>query len=210
MLATIPLITYIGVYATPLIYLFISQDFSSAPMYLMLIALGTVINLAGTYVTNLFVSKGKTRQLLSYSVIATVAQIIALVILVPAWGAIGAIIAIFFVGSIANSYLFLKGAERILKVKTYGGKLARAFASNAVLALVMEAGLIMGNFLAQLVYGAVVMLLAYPPLLVVFGIIERRDLETLEVSVERVPALKFAIGPALSYFKILMRYLQKQ
>jgi O-antigen/teichoic acid export membrane protein len=208
MLATIPLIIYIGVYATPLIYLFISQDFSSAPMYLMLIALGTVINLAGTYVTNLFVSKGKTRQLLSYSVIATAAQIIALVALVPAWGAIGAIIAIFFVGSIANSYLFLKGAEKILKIRTYGGKLARAFASNAVLALVMAAGLVVGNFVVQLAYGVMVMLLMYPLLLVVFGIIEKRDLETLELSVERVPALRSAISPVLSYFKILMRYLQ--
>jgi O-antigen/teichoic acid export membrane protein len=204
MLATIPLIIYIGVYATPLIYLFISQEFNSAPMYLTLIALGTVINLAGTYVTSLFISKGKTRQLLSYSVLATMAQIIALAILVPTWGAIGAIIAIFFVGGAVNSYLFLKGAEKVLMVKTYGKEMAMAIACNAALALVLASGLLIGDFMVQLAYGLVMLVVAYPPLLVLFGVVEEHDLRLLEKSVEKVPSLRSLVWPVLAYFKILM------
>jgi len=208
MIATIPIVSYLGVFATPLIYLFISRNFGSAPMYLALIALGTILNLAGTYVTSLFVSKGKTRQLLTYSVFSTVAQLVALAVFVPMWGVFGAIIAIFFVGSIVNSYLFVWGAKKVLGLRTDSKKLLLTFASNIALAVLFAAGLFIGSFALELAWGAFVFLVAYPPLLIVFRVVSKEDLALLRKSFDRLPSLRMLTSPLLTYFKILMRYLQ--
>ena len=67
MIATIPLVVYLGVFAGPLIYVFFSPSFGSAPLYLSLMALGTIIGLLGLYATTLFTAVGKTPRLFYYT-----------------------------------------------------------------------------------------------------------------------------------------------
>jgi O-antigen/teichoic acid export membrane protein len=205
---TVPIIAYFGVFSSAIIYLLVSREFGSAPLYLAIMALGIIINLAGTYVTSLFIALNKTRQLIIYSLISTLAQFIFLVVLVPTQHVIGAIIAIFLVGGIVDSYLFLKGARSVLGVKTKYRKLLLAFASNIALALIFCIGLWFSHLSLQLVYGFIVLLLAYPLLLVLFRVMDSRDIDTVEDSVKKVPVLHSLAQPLLQYFRILVSYLQ--
>jgi O-antigen/teichoic acid export membrane protein len=205
---TVPIIVYFGIFSSAIVYLLVSRNFGSAPFYLAIMALGITINLAGTYITSLFVAMNKTRQLIIYSLISTLAQFIFLIALVPSQHVIGAIVAIFLVGGIVDSYLFLRGARSVLGVKTRYRKLLMAFASNIVLALFFSFGLSFSHLSIQLVYGFAVLLLAYPFLLVLFRVMNSQDIGMVEDSVKRIPVLYLFARPLLHYLRILISYLQ--
>ncbi len=207
-LTTVPLIIYLGVFSTPIIYLLVTHAFGSAPFYMSLIALGIVIGTVGIFTSMLFVARGKTSKLLVYGMITAAFQLLALLILTPLWGVTGEIIAVFFVGGIVSDYLFLRGVRKTLGVRTDYGKLARAFASVVVLALTFSLGLLSPNFAVELIYGLVVLLEVYPVFLVLLRVIEKSDIETIERSVKRLQALSAIVTPLINYFNFLIYHLQ--
>ncbi|MDE1873787.1 MAG: polysaccharide biosynthesis protein [Candidatus Micrarchaeota archaeon] len=209
LLATIPIIAYLGIYSTPLIYLLISQNFGSAPLYLSLIALGTAIGLAGVYASSMFIARAKTSKLLIYTGICTVVQLVSLAIFLPLWGVLGAIFSLFFVEGVVCDYLFLRGARTVLGLKTDYGRLVRAFASNGAVAIVLAAGLLMSGLALQLVYGVIAIMIAYPFFLVLFGTMDGEDVETLRESTRKLRALRITLGPMLTYFDFLVGALRK-
>lgn len=206
MIITVPMIVWLGVFAGPLIYLFFSPSFGAAPLYLSLMALGTILGLLGIYATTLFWAVGKTSRLFYYTAIAMVVQAIALLILTPLWGAVGNIFAVFFVGSIATDLLLIRGARTDLGIRTRYGRLVRVFASNAALAAILALGLLAQNPLVELVYGLAAAAAIYPPLLAVTGAVDRKDIALLAELAKKLPALNPVAGPAIGYLKFLMRY----
>jgi O-antigen/teichoic acid export membrane protein len=205
---TIPVIAYLGVFAKPLIYLLITRTFTDAPMYLALITLGTIISLVGVYTANLFVAVGKTMKLFHYMLIVTLVQLVVLVLLAPIVGVVGVIIALFFIGSILTDYLLLRCSRIHLGIRLDYNKLLRVFASNAVLAIVLALGLAINGFVAELVYGVLAIIVAYPILLVLLKAIEIDDIRILDGSTKGLPALHSFATPFINYFKFLMRYVQ--
>ena len=208
LIATVPVIAFLGVYARPVINLTITSEFGEAPLYLMLISLGTIIGLLGIYTSNLFVAVGKTVKMFYYTLIATVIQLVALVVLTPVAGVFGVIAAIFFVGSIATDYLFVREAKVSLGIKIRYGKILRIFASNAVMALIYAAGFMVPGSIGELAFGVVALIAAYPVILVLFGAFDKEDVIVLEKSSEGLRSLRAAMKPMLGYFKLLTRYSQ--
>jgi len=207
-IASTPLIAYIGVFSAPLIYLLISHSFGSAPLYLSLMAFGTMIGLAGIYAMNLFVALGKTSKLLTYGVICFFIQLITLLVLVPMLGAVGAIISLFFIDSLSCCYFFLRGARTVLGMRTDYNKLLRAFASNLLLIVVFAFGLLDANFVVELVYGLAALIVSYPFFLILLRAIEKEDVQVMREATEKLPALSFLLNPFLSYFGALIKYMQ--
>jgi O-antigen/teichoic acid export membrane protein len=205
---TVPVIAYLGVFARPLIYLFISSSFTSAPLYLALMALGTLVGLVGIFATNLFAAMGKTSELLRYMLVSTCVQIAALLVLIPLWGALGSIVAVFFIGSIATDLLLIRGSRVRLGIRVRYGKLLRTFACNAALALALAPGLLIGSLVLELAYGLLVMAVLYPPLLALFGALDRDDVSTLEKATRELPSLDRAISPMLGYLRIMVYRFQ--
>ncbi len=205
MLSSTPVIAYIGAYATPLVYALLSTSFASAPLYLGLVALGTIIGLVGTLATSIFVATGNTSKLLSYAAIAVAIQIAALALLTPAFGVLGAIIAVFFVGSLAYDYLFLRGVRVMLGMHTEYRRLAMVLLSNAALALVFAAGLLLRSSIVELAYGIAALLLAYPVFLVAFRVVKREDIEMLRNTASQISSLSGIAKPVLAYFSFLER-----
>lgn len=208
LLASVPLIAYLGVYSTPLVYFLISQNFGTAPLYLSLIALGTILGLVGVYAMNLFIARGRTSKLMSYAVICTAVQLVALAALVPTFGVLGAIVSLFFVGSLVGDYLFMRGTRTVLGLKTDYNKLLRAFGSNIALAAVFALGLLSLNFALQLAYGLLALIVVYPFFLVLFGSIDSEELLLLREAIEKLPGLRLVLDPILNYFGFLVRYMR--
>lgn len=208
LIASLPIIAYIGVFSAPLVYLLISHSFGSAPLYLSLMAFGTMIGLAGIYAMNLFVARGKTSKLLTYGVFCFFAQLITLFVFVPTIGAVGAIVSLFFIDSISCSYFFLRGTRIVLGIKTNYNKLLRAFASNLLLILAFALGLLSTSFAVQLVYGVVALFITYPFFLVLLRVIEKEDVGIMHEASEKLPSLRFLFTPVLSYFQTLIRCVQ--
>lgn len=207
MAATVPLIVYLGVFAGPLVYVFFSPSFGSAPLYLSMMALGTIIGLLGLYATTLFVAVGKTSRLFYYTAAALAVQVAALVALTPYWGAAGNIFAVYFIGSAVTDFLLIRGARTSLGVRTRYGKLLRMFAANAALAAVLALGLLLGNPFLELAYGLAAGAVIYPPLLALSGAVNWDDIKLLAESVKGLPALDSIAGPVITYLKVFVRYI---
>jgi O-antigen/teichoic acid export membrane protein len=207
-IVTTPIIAYIGVFSAPLVYLFISHSFGSAPLYLTLMAFGTMIGLAGIYAMNLFVARGRTSKLLTYGVLYFLAQLIALVVLVPFFGVIGAIVALFFVDGIVCSYIFLRGIRTSLGIRTDYDRLLRAFGSNLLLIAAFALGLLSSSFVVELIYGLVALLVAYPFFLVILRAVKKEDVQIMREAVEKLPSIRPMLDPLLSYFGFLVGHLR--
>lgn len=208
LIATVPLISYVGVFSMPLTYISITHSFGSAPLYLSLMAFGTMIGLPGIYAMNLFLARNKTSKLLTYGVIYFLAQFISVLVLVPLLGPIGAIVALFFVDGITCSYIFLRGTRTTLGIKTDYNWLLRVFAANVLLIAAFALGLLLPNFFAQLVYGLIAALVAYPFFLILLRAMGKEDVQLLDKAVEKLPPLRLLFNPLFPYLTFLLRYLQ--
>lgn len=205
---TAPIIAYLGVFARPLINIFISSAFTAAPLYLALMALGTILGLVGIYATNLFAAMGRTSELLRYMLVSTCVQLAALLVLIPMAGAIGSIVAVFFIGSIATDWLLVRGSHARLGIRMRYGKLLRTFACNAVLALALAAGFLISGNALELAYGLLVMAALYPALLALFRAVDRDDISTLEKATKGLPSLSAVVSPMLGYLRFMVYQLQ--
>ena len=172
---------------------------------LSLMALGTIIGMLGLYATTLFTAVGKTSRLFYYTAMAMVVQVIALLALTPYWGATGNIFAVFFIGSVATDLLLIRGARTYLKVRTHYGRLARMFAADAAMAAILALGLLMQSPVPELVYGLVALAALYPPLIALFGAVDKEDVKLLALSTKGLPALNPIARPMIGYLKIFVR-----
>lgn len=217
MLLTLPLVVYPAVFAGPAVYLFISKSYTTADIYLSLIAIGTAIGIVNSYLDSLMLAAGKTRKTMVYNVYSGIVQLILLVIIVPyvaKYGqiatVIGAILSIFFIGNIISNFLFIRGVRRMLKVNLTKVRMLRVFVTNAILGIILAAFLIASGFILpashhsindaiQLVLGLVVMMLAYPVIMVMLKVIDKDDLQSIKDATARLPVIKKPVHYLLRY-----------
>lgn len=203
LLITLPIMVFTAAFAKPLIYLLATSRYSAAPLYLSLMSIGMMIYAPGIFASNLLIAGGQTRKLLKYTGIATLLQLVFLLILVPSYGALGAIAAAFFIGNGVITYLLVKGTAKHFKIKTDYSKMLKIFVSCAALALAF--GLVYfipGNAL-QLLCGAAVLFILYPIFAVLFRAVDKEDVKELRKAMSGIPALRKSAGFMISYISFL-------
>ena len=180
LIITLPLLVYVGVLAAPVVHILFSSKYTVAPLYFSLIVLGLFINIIGIYLVSLLAAGDHTIAIMKYAVISGAAQLASLFVLVHYYGIIGGIIALFFIGSVVDDYLLIRGASRLMKMKFEYKKLIALFASNAILALPIAAALALHSGILQLVVGFVILVLVYPILMAVSRSINADDLDKIQ------------------------------
>jgi O-antigen/teichoic acid export membrane protein len=194
---TFPVLLYFAVFSKPLIYLFVGVAYSLAPLYLTLMALGTVLSILGFLSGSMLIARGYTRKILKYGALSSLLQLFSIIMLVKylGFGVIGAIASIFFVGSLANSIFFVFAVSRILKMRINMGKLARMFSANLAFLLSMAAvTYLIGSFGVEIIAGAALLVILYPAIVMLFGAMNLDEVAYFKRSTE---SLAFA-GPLIA------------
>jgi O-antigen/teichoic acid export membrane protein len=218
MLLTLPLIVYPAVFAGPGIYLFISQSYSTAAIYLTLISIGTGIGIINAYLDSLMLAEGKTRKTMVYNIESSIIQLVLLLILVPLFyyrygsfaSVLGAIVAVFFIGNIISNVLFMNGVKKEMKIKLEERSMLNIFLCNIALGILLAAFLLGSNVLLaglgtdlldimQLAAGIVLVLVFYPILMAAFGLIRRKDIEVIRAATKKLPLMQTAIAVFTNY-----------
>ena len=202
LLITLPIMVFIAVFAKQLVYL-VSPRYSLAPMYLSLMAVGLMLYIPGIFASNLLVASGETKRLLKYMGIINLIEFVLLLLLVPFYGALGAIAAVFFIGSAISTYLLMKGTARLFKIKTDYGKMLKIFVSCAALALAFGLVYFIPGAALQLLCGVAVLFVLYPVFAVVSGAVSKEDAKELRRAVSGIPALRKSAGFMISYISFL-------
>ncbi|MGC8671835.1 MAG: oligosaccharide flippase family protein [Candidatus Micrarchaeia archaeon] len=182
LVVSLPFLVFIAALSKPIVFLLFSSRYAYAPLYLSLIALGAVILILGKFASSLLVAGNETGKVMLYSAISVVAQLAFLLVLVPVFKVIGAIIAIFFLGSIVYTAIFLFGVSRLISARFNGMLVLKAFLANTILGLVLLFGNLIGSNAIALVYGVLVLILLYPPLLGFLGVLKKENLKELRRS----------------------------
>lgn len=206
LMVTLPFIVYVAVLAKPGARLLLSSAFGMTGIYLSLIAFGTLIDTFQYYLSNLLISKGFTTPLVKSLLVSTILQLAAVLILVPipGVGVYGAIAAIFFIGPVTESILFIRLSKRLMNFKLDYGKTALLFASNLLLAIPLSVALLFSSALLSLITGLIILVVAYPALIVLLGVIRRPDLEELSGIAKKIPALAKPAGLVMDYLRFLL------
>jgi O-antigen/teichoic acid export membrane protein len=159
---------------SPLALFFPQQYAASAPL-VRILALGAVGLLLAELLLDALIALGAVRQLALRATLAAVVQVVAVAVLVPQIGAIGAAIS-FSVGAWVASALFCRAYLRIQPRK--GFKLSGAL-RHALALVAMVPVLVLTRFLPPLAgtIGIGVALLLHLGLARLLGLVTRRDVE---------------------------------
>ncbi|HUB92518.1 MAG TPA: oligosaccharide flippase family protein [Candidatus Saccharimonadales bacterium] len=206
LMITLPLIVFVGVLARPGAALLLTNEYASTGIFLTLIAFGTLIDTFQYYIVSLLISKGITRQLVKSLLVSTALQLGTVLLLVPRFGAYGAILGIFFVGPIAEGILFAMLARKAINFRPDTRRLALLAASNVILILPLSIALLFASPLVSIAAGALILLVAYPAIMVLVGAIDISDLKIMERITGKVPLLSRPIGLLMRYVGFLFSF----
>ena len=77
-----------------------------------------------------------------------------------------------------------------LDISIDGRKIGTVFACNIILILPLSASLLFGSSALSIISGLVILAVAYPALVVIFGLIGNRELEMAKAIYKRMPMIK--------------------
>ncbi|HUC38988.1 MAG TPA: oligosaccharide flippase family protein [Candidatus Acidoferrum sp.] len=202
-----PVLLYIAVLAMPFSYVAFSAVYAAAPLYIAIMAIGSLIGIAGGYASTLLISANKVKDVLKYNVIISVAQLVLLAALIPLFKGIGYVVLFFIITPVITNVLFIRRGAALFKLGFDFMKLYRILAANAVaIFLVIPLIFLFGNnYIPLLIMAAIALILIYPAALSLLRGIDRDDIKRIRSMMSGIPALGAVVGALLGYTSIFMR-----
>ncbi|MEM3212117.1 MAG: oligosaccharide flippase family protein [Candidatus Micrarchaeaceae archaeon] len=186
----LPMFVFVAVLSRPLVFLLISNKYAYAPLYLSLIAIGISISLLGRFISSLFIATNMNKNLMWLYAIAAIVQLALLLVLIPIFKVIGAIVAVFFFGSAIFTYLMVHVSRRRLMAITDIPRILRVFASAAILGFALLASYVLNSTIEEIIAGIGITFLVYPILLGLLKALGKEDIRKIRNAVEGLPARK--------------------
>lgn len=196
LLFLLPLVIYAVSVAQPLIYLLFGGKWTLAPLFFILIAIGSAIGMLNTYAAALQVSYGDTKKFMYYQLLSVGIEVALLFVLTPYFGAYGVIFALFILSQIIINVIYIRVLYKQFAFKHDLGPVARLIIPSVLLFVPLY---LITFFLHQskwaLVANLGLTLLLFPPLLVLFGAVGRKNIEFIKDI-----AKSFRMGSLANYF----------
>ncbi len=198
-LFTAPVIVYLAVFSQPIITFLFSSAYSNAPFYIAIVGIGILASIVGMYGPTLATIMGDVKRVLYYASISVAAQLISMAVLVPAYGALGLIVSLFFVNGIVLDILYMRYVRTELGFRI-NYNMARILMANVVLALIFM-GMTAFQFAngAEIFLGGVILLIAYPALIGALGAVDRERLSIMSQVGSRIPVIGFLVKAISDY-----------
>ena len=202
---TAPLICYITIFSRSIILTVFTSSYYQSTMYMPLISIGILIGLFWNYSFSLLASMGKINEIFKFSIAIFGSDTIAVLVLTPIFGAVGTIIALFYVGNIIGNYVYIRSINR-MGIKVSFGRSVRVLLANGILLLLLLPESLLSSLpKIQLVLGFAVIILAYPALLIVTKALNDEEISLLEKVGKNMPVLGRMMEVLLNYAKAIGR-----
>ncbi len=206
MIFLVPMLLFIAVLAKPFSYVAFSSRYAIAPTYMLIMAIGILVSIVGSYASMMFISSERTKRLFMYNTIVSVLQLLSMPFLIYYSGGIGAALVLYIVGPILADALYLYGIRKHLGVRISFGKTYRVVLAGLVsAALIVPLLLVISNYMVLLAAAFVEQLLIYPIILVSLGGARREDLRGIRRITHGVPAVGYAVEVISSYAEMFVR-----
>lgn len=186
--------------ATPVSITAFSGVYSLTPDYIRVFALGLLVSIFGIYTSQLLISANKVRKLIKYTIALTAVQLALIPVMIPLLGGMGAVLLLYLLTPIATDVLFISAIKKDFGIGLWFGKLARAMAANAAMALILVPVLLyLGNSYVSIIAAAALIFIAYPPLIALTRGLNGKDLQIMRNVMRGMPVLGHVIGGLVLY-----------
>ncbi len=193
-LLLMPMLAVLIVFAKAFSYTAFSSRYSLAPAYIQIFSLGFMGIIIGTYTAQLLISANRTREVAKYSGIIAAAELVLIPVMIPTMGGMGAALLMFLITPLLTAILFVRAARRHFGINFNSKKIARVVLANAVTALLfLPVGFAQVSFAVMIAASALIIFIAYPPLLALSGGVDRNDLGTARAIGAGIPVVEQAM-----------------
>ena len=207
MLFLLAAVAYAISVSVPLNALLFSYNYNSAPVYFAIIATGIAIGVIGTYAGTLLIGRGNVRRFMFYQVIVAAVEIASMILLIPSLGAIGLLISFYVIGPILSDILYSYVLAKKFSISLRIMPLVRLFAASAFLCLILlGVTLLLHQSRFTIAINAVIALLIYPPILVLFKAVKKENLEFLMQISNKMHVIEV---PAKHFISYTMRFVKE-
>lgn len=203
-LFVIPILFYIAVFSKQFSYTIFGGVYALAPLYIRLSVIGLLTGFLGYYAGSLLISANKVRDMLRYTTVIFLVELLSIPLLIPSFKGVGLVIIQFFISSLLIDVMYLRKIIKDFNVKINVKKHLRVLAANiAVIPLLLVIMLLAGkNYILMLVIAALAEALVYPVMLGVMHAIAPSDITNIRKAADGVPVISNVMEIFLSYVSI--------
>lgn len=200
-LFAVPIIFYIVVLSQQFSYTVFSAVYTLTPLYLAIMAIGTLLLTVTTYTTNLLFGAGRVRKVMKYNIIAAIIQLILLPIFVSTLNGLGLTLIIFIIMPTILNIMLLNRAQKSFNVKIDFVSLGRVILSGIISALFIIPLILLlnSNYIPLLAAAAIEQIIIYPIIISHLGGINKEKLELMKRITIGIPF----VGPIM---RLLVEY----
>lgn len=181
LLLLLPVLVFVVSVAHPLMYALFSDQYSLAPLFFALIAIGSTIGMLNTYAANLQLGYGDTKKFMYYQLIAIAIQVALLFVLTPLFGAIGTIFALFIISQIIINIIYIRVLYRQFSLKhSFAGVARLAVPAALLMVLLYLVTLLLHNSMWAILVNLIATIVFFPPLAALFGGVKENNLRFIK------------------------------
>ena len=204
LLFTVPMIVYTVVLSHQIVVTVFTAAYSQTAFYMPLISVGFLIQSVGFGAGELLISLGKVKRILRLTIYISALELASILILGPIFKVLGIIAAVFYIGSIAYVYLYMREIRKS-GIRFEIGPTSRLIIANLILGAAMLPLLLLQiRPLYIMAMGIVEILAVYPIILSKSGAMSIDELNLLYRAGEKIPVLDKISKWYLDYVRILM------
>ncbi len=202
-----PIIFYIVFLSQPFSYTLFGATYSAAPLYMAIMAIGTLLIVVNTYTTNLLIGAGKVGKVLKYNLIVAAVQLLLVWLVVPNFAGLGLVLLMFIVMPLLSNVLFLNRAKISFNASLEYGTLGKVLLSALISALLtVPLQLLLGsNSIPLLIASAALVLVVYPVIISLLKGVDRERLSILNRVTRGLPVFGQLMRLLTGYTSIFLR-----
>ncbi|MGC8671836.1 MAG: oligosaccharide flippase family protein [Candidatus Micrarchaeia archaeon] len=187
------------------IMLTVFPEYTSVYVYIALMSFSVLFTMLGAPASSFVLGKAKVKRVLEFSATIGISELALAFLLIPRFGALGAIAVLYFFGALLSDYLYLREVSKEgIKIKMK--RVYKVLLANALLALVLLPVLLSSIYTTyKLIIAFVLVFVAYPPIAALVRALSASDAARLSNIVSKVPVVGKLIKLLLNYSMLFAR-----
>jgi stage V sporulation protein B len=200
-----PALAYLVAVAVPLMGLLFSSQYSAAPAYFVIIAVGMAVGMIGSYAGSLVIGYGDPKRFMIYQLSFVAFEVVLTLLLVPSFGIAGLLVAMYVVSPLLLDLVYLMAMKKEFSTTPDFSRLPKLVAASVVvfvpMALISYA---LGHGIYSIPIDAAVLLLVYPPALAFLGAVDSKNLAFIGSVAKSTPLVRPLMRIAIAYTKLFV------
>ena len=201
----LPFVAYLVAVSKPLILALISRAYPLAPEYFSVMAIGLAVGSVGLYAGTTVVSLGNTMKFMRYQLAVLGIEAISALVLIPVFGAAGALASIFVITPISAAIVYAGPLRREFGIMIKLERPVRVAMAAIVLGFLLAViSLATGQRLYSVAIDAAAALVLYPPILALAGGIGEKEVSFIRESTAGMMGVGKAISLLADYVEMFI------